>query len=283
MPFTLSHAAAALPFRKFKPVWPALVIGTFAPDLQYFIWVSDEDRSGHHYPDVLIFTLPFALLVLWIFEWIVKGPIIELLPSGLQRRMQDKTESLSFWGWQRFSAIMFWIVVGIATHLLWDQFTHNHTRLAAHWSLLRMKVPLPFPHPMPLAGVLQDVSTILGLLVLVLWCAAWYRRTAPVPEGEVREFSPFVKVALTFSMIMIALFAGYPYALFTLSAHEGAISRSYFAATVFEAITVVFCVELLLYGLARTVANRSRRLTPGKLDEAAADLQAENKTASARR
>ena len=54
MPFTLSHAAASLPFRRLKPVWPALVIGTFAPDLQYFILISDEDRSGHHFPDVLL-------------------------------------------------------------------------------------------------------------------------------------------------------------------------------------------------------------------------------------
>ncbi len=98
MPFTLSHAAASLPFRRFKPVWPALVIGTFAPDLQYFVLISDEDRSGHHYPQVLLYTIPFALLVLWIFERVVKGPAIELLPSALQRRLKDKLEPLSFRG-----------------------------------------------------------------------------------------------------------------------------------------------------------------------------------------
>ena len=81
MPFTLSHAAAALPFRKFKPVWPALVIGTFAPDLQYFIWISDEDRSGHHFPGIVLVSIPLALLLLWLFEWFVKGPAIELLPN----------------------------------------------------------------------------------------------------------------------------------------------------------------------------------------------------------
>jgi len=72
MPFTLSHAAAALPFRKFKPVWPALVIGTFGPDLQYFVSISDEDRSGHHFPQALLFTLPFAVVVLWVFECALK-------------------------------------------------------------------------------------------------------------------------------------------------------------------------------------------------------------------
>ena len=37
MPFTLSHAAAALPFRRTRLIKSALVIGCFAPDFEYFI------------------------------------------------------------------------------------------------------------------------------------------------------------------------------------------------------------------------------------------------------
>ncbi len=147
MPFTLSHAAAALPFRKFKPIWPALVIGTFAPDLQYFIWISDEDRSGHHFPGVLLFSLPLALLLLWLFEWCVKGPVIELLPDPILRRLQDKVRPLSFWGWQRFMSIVMWIFVGTATHVLWDWFTHPRTWITAHWALFSYKVPCPVSFP----------------------------------------------------------------------------------------------------------------------------------------
>ena len=82
MPFTLSHAAAALPFRKFKPVWPALVIGTFAPDLQYFIWISDEDRSGHHFPGIVLLSrFPWRCCCCGCSRRFVKGPAIELLPE----------------------------------------------------------------------------------------------------------------------------------------------------------------------------------------------------------
>src|SRR5450432_3949211 len=179
MPFTLSHAAASLPFRRLNPIWPALVIGTFAPDLQYFIWISDEDRSGHHFPDVLLFTLPFALLVLWVFEWVVKGPVIELLPSGLQRRLRDKTEPLSFSSWRQFGLIVLWTAVGIATHVGWDQFTHSYSELAAHWNLLRAVLPLPSGHSIQFAHLLQHISTIGGIAVLAVWFIAWYRRTTP--------------------------------------------------------------------------------------------------------
>ena len=267
MPFTLSHAAAALPFRRFKPVWPALVIGTFAPDLQYFIWISDEDRSGHHFPAVVFFTLPLALVVLWLFEWVVKGPAIELLPSGVQRRLQDKVEPLSFRGWKRFVSIILWTAVGIFTHLAWDQFTHSHTRAATIWDVLNTQVSVPFLQPIALTKALQYLSTILGLLALAAWLAAWYLRTSPVPEAAVREFSSFVKVAVVFVMIMIALLAGYAYAVFLLSGHEEPISRSYLAATLFESVTLVLCIELLLYGAALTVSVRSRRLRTPQLEE----------------
>jgi len=243
------------------------VIGTFAPDLQYFIWISDEDRSGHHFPDVVFLTLPLAVVVLWLFEWVVKGPAIELLPSGVQRRLLDKVEPLSFWGWRRLLSIVLWIAVGIATHLVWDSFTHTHTWMTAHWSLLSQPVPVPFIHPMALTKLLQYLSTILGLLAVVAWLAAWYFRTSPVPKATVREFSPFVKFALFSIMIVIALLAGYAYAVFMLSGHEETISRSYLAATVFESVTLVLCIELLLYGGALTVSVRSRRLRAPQLEE----------------
>ena len=260
MPFTLSHAAAALPFRKLKPIWPALVIGTFAPDFQYFITISDEDRSGHHFPDVLLITLPVALLVLWVFEWIVKGPMIELLPSGLQRRLHAKAKPLSFWGWKRFGSIVLWIAVGIATHILWDEFTHPYSLVAQYLSLLRLIVPVPFRYPRTVAKILQDSSTILGLLALCVWLAAWYRRTAPVPKGALREFSPYVKATVLLTMIAIALVAGYRYALYTMGNQEVITSTLSMLVTVFEAITLVFCIQVLIYGLALTIGARIRRL-----------------------
>lgn len=258
MPFTLSHAAAALPFRKFKPIWPALVIGTFAPDLQYFIWISDEDRSGHHFPGVLLFSLPLALLLLWLFEWCVKGPVIELLPDPILRRLQDKVRPLSFWGWQRFMSIVMWIFVGTATHVLWDWFTHSRTWITAHWALFSYKVPVPFHSPVTTTKILQHISTMLGILILAVWCVAWYRRTAPVPRASLRQMSSIRKVMIVLSMAVVAVLAGYPLAIVRLTDHPPPLNRLFFAVTVFEAMTLVFCLQVLIYGVARTIGTHSR-------------------------
>ncbi len=255
MPFTLSHAAASLPFRRLKPVWPALVMGTFAPDLQYFVVISDEDRSGHHFPDVLLIAIPLALLVLWLFEWVVKGPAVELLPRGWQLRLEGKTRPLAFRGWRQCGKIVLWIAVGTLTHLLWDQFTHSHTRTAAYWPLLKTHITLPFWHT-TVAGILQDASTIVGFLALCLWCAAWYRRTSPAPATVATEFSPLTKLFVVSAMVSVAMSLGYALAWFTLADHFGPVSRSTRAAIMFMAMTQSFCVEMLIYGSAMTLRNR---------------------------
>ena len=267
MPFTLSHAAAALPFRKLKPIWPALVMGTFAPDLQYFVMLSQEDRSGHRFPDLLLFTLPVAVVTLWLFERIVKGTVIELLPSGIQHRLQDKLEPLPFRGWRQFGLIVLWICIGIATHLVWDQFTHSYSLLPNHWTWLKTMVTVPFLHPMRVMTILQHVSTVLGLAILFVWLLAWYRRAAPLPIADSREFPGLVKVAIVFSMGALALLIGYRLAIFKLVDRPLEISRLNTIAAIFVAATFVFSTELLAYALAFRLATRSRRVAAPELDE----------------
>lgn len=267
MPFTLSHAAASLPFRRFKPVWPALVIGTFAPDLQYFIQLSDEDRSGHHFPDVFFFTLPAALGALWLFERVVKAPAIELLPSGWQRRLQDKIAPLSFGGWRQLGRILFWIAIGTLTHLVWDQFTHSHTRMSALWPLLSEHLSVPLKHTSTVAGVLQDASTILGLLALCLWCAAWYRRTPPALKTRAPELPSLTKLCVISTMLLVAIALGYLLAAYTLADHIGSVSRSTRIAITFISMTQLLCVEMLIYGTAMTLRSRLQQVAAPQSNE----------------
>jgi hypothetical protein len=266
MPFTLSHAAAALPFQKLKPVWPALVIGTFAPDLQYFTWISDEDRSGHHFPGIVMLAIPLALLLLWLFECYVKGPAIELLPNSVQRRLQDKVDPLSFWGWGRVVSIVLWISVGIATHVLWDSFTHYSSWITQRWSIFHQTVPLPFHHQPMVYKLLQHGSTVLGLLVLAAWVAAWYRKSTPVPRASLHPMSSFRKVTTVFIMAVGAVLIGYPAAIFRLTFHSGVINPLFRIVTIFEAMTLVLGIQVLIYGLARTLSGRTRRMPAPQLD-----------------
>jgi hypothetical protein len=120
---------------------------------------------------------------------------------------------------------------------------------------------------MKVMTILQHVSTVLGLAILFVWLLAWYRRTAPLPIANSREFPGLVKVAIVFSMVAVALLIGYPLAIFKLADRPLPIRRLTVIATIFVAATFVFSAELLVYGLAFRLATRSRRVPAPQFDE----------------
>ena len=182
MPFTVSHAAAVLPFRRLNLVWSAFIVGSMAPDFLYIVGSTEFRQIGHRFPGVLWFTLPASLFALWFFHAVVKRPIIGLLPAGMQQRLRDQMGPFHFGGAARFGAILFSIAFGIATHVFWDSLTHPFTWIWWHVPWLEQWVPLPLFGVTPMFEILQYISTFVGLLALLLWCIAWYRRT-PAPAG----------------------------------------------------------------------------------------------------
>jgi hypothetical protein len=81
VPFTLAHGAAALPFRRLHLVFSGLLVGTFAPDFEYFLRLSPDDGFGHTLLGTFVLTLPLALLVLWLFHTFVKLPVVRRCTS----------------------------------------------------------------------------------------------------------------------------------------------------------------------------------------------------------
>src|ERR1700761_879574 len=120
MPFTVSHAAAVLPFRKLNLVWSAFIIGSMAPDFPYMIGNTYYRSIGHHLPGQLKFTIPASLIALWVFHSIIKVPVIGLLPVSMQKRLRNQMGAFHFGGLRRFVAILISIALGVATHLVWD-------------------------------------------------------------------------------------------------------------------------------------------------------------------
>jgi hypothetical protein len=202
MPFTVSHAAAVLPFRKLKLVWSAFVIGSMAPDFPYVIGTTEYRDVGHVFPGIVTFTIPASLIALWMFHNIIKRPVTGLLPAGMQLRMRGQLGAFAFGGVLRFLAIIGSILLGVATHVIWDSFTHSRTWAYYHVPWLRGFVHVPFIGRMPIHSALQYLSSIVGLLALVLWVVLWYRRT-PAPESMSRT-RPTSRVSLAVGMFVAA-------------------------------------------------------------------------------
>ncbi|MFE3020010.1 DUF4184 family protein [Streptomyces sp. NPDC059256] len=204
MPFTLSHPAAVLPLlrRPFVPV--ALVMGAMAPDVPYFlqtlrISVAAGDWYGpflnattsHSLTGVLTVTLP-CTLVLVAGYWLLRGPVTGLLPARLVRpapALPNSAVARAHYGaWLLLSAL-----IGIATHLVWDSFTHFDGYVVDQVAFLRE----PVAGGLTPARLLQHLSTAIGLTVLGahLWRRRVDRRT-PRSAGS-HALTPAIRWSVT--------------------------------------------------------------------------------------
>jgi hypothetical protein len=249
MPFTLSHAAAALPFRRTPLIMSALVIGCFAPDFEYFIPFEHHSAFGHTLPGVFILDLPLSLALLWLFHRYAKEPLAACLPASARARLQLGPRTLSINALSRFALVVVSILVGVATHILWDSFTHSGHWLGHEFPFLNGQVSLPLFGSRPWFGILQYFSSAFGIVVLLLWAIHWYRNATPVSANSSRRFVRRDRIALACSFL-IALFVALVRAV-AFGLPNGVHGAQRFMTIVAITGIAVFCFQLVIYGIVR--------------------------------
>ncbi len=158
---------------------PALIVGCFAPDFAYFFFLSPRGLGAHSLQGMFLYDLPLSLVALWLFYTFARQPLTMLLPKGLRARLNPAENSFSFWPAARLAIIVVSILVGTATHILWDSFTHPFYWPYRHLSFLRLPVYLPVEGNVHVYKVLQDASSLFGLALVAVWIWMWYRATPP--------------------------------------------------------------------------------------------------------
>jgi uncharacterized integral membrane protein len=246
MPFTVSHAAAVLPFRKLNLIWSAFIIGSMAPDFPYLIGSTEYRDLGHDFPGILFFTIPVSLAALWLFHNVIKRPIVGLLPVAMQQRLRGQIGEFKFTGASRFLAILGNVLLGIASHLLWDAFTHSETFPWYHIAWLRGLVRMPILGVVPMPSALQYYSTVAGLLALFLWICLWYRNTASIAEG-MPEYRPESRFPLAIAIFAIAAVAGILRAEAMFGTHIAPENADHFFLVCAVTCMAVMFWQLLLY------------------------------------
>jgi len=170
MPFTPAHPALVVPLllrwhRQLSAT--GLVLGAMAPDFEYFLRLRPDGIYGHTLPGLFWLDLPLVLGFAWLYHAVVKWPLVQCLPGALRARLLPLVSSR--WPVRRlFSApVLLGGLLGCASHLLWDAFTHDDGLVVQHWPGLRQVLP-GFPPSWPLYELLQYVSTVVGV-----GCLAW--------------------------------------------------------------------------------------------------------------
>jgi hypothetical protein len=268
MPFTLSHAAAALPLRRLKLVTSALVIGTLAPDFEYFLRLAPDDGYGHTLRGTFLLTLPLALVTLWLFHTFVKLPLIGLFPEGIKRRLVNHVDEFRFAGVARFALIVVSILAGIATHLVWDSFTHSGTRLYRSWPFLRQPIKVLFFGLIPAYKIFQHASTIVGIVALSIWMLLWYRNAKPSIQALSENMRPPRRILVLVVVTAIALAGAVIRSIITVGIPTNHPDERRFAGLWIVTLISLLWWQLVFYGVLRAKAS-----PPGSSAEAASRVE----------
>jgi hypothetical protein len=259
MPFTLSHPAAAIPFLRTRLDPSALVIGCMAPDFEFFLHFAPEGGFGHTLAGVFLLDLPVAFIVLWLFHVYAKDPLYTWLPESVRRRIRLGAAALPVRNIAQFALVLLAILIGIATHILWDSFTHQNFWPYQHWQFLHRTVEFPVYGSMEYLRVIQHGSTVLGAVALELWFWSWFLRTAPM-EPETAPYPPKNHRGALFVICIAALIAAVLRVVVSLepgSPHYDTGKKELLARGVITAIDI-FWLGVVTYG-AWTRARRRNK------------------------
>lgn len=133
MPFTFSHPAAVLPFVLLHKKWvsvTALVIGSITPDFEYFFRLEQYSFYSHTWVGMFWFDLPLALLLIYLFNYLIKKELIENLPEFLNRRFSPfALEQRNLDNVKDLIIVLISLLTGILSHIIWDRVTHKSVNL----------------------------------------------------------------------------------------------------------------------------------------------------------
>jgi hypothetical protein len=196
VPFTfLAHQAPVIPLKMLLPRWfsgAGLAIGSMAPDFEKFIGGSAAGRYGHSLVGQLTFCLPLSLLVYWLATRVVAEPLARYLPDLGPLRLRDYPVALSAGRRPPWATLVVSILLGSASHVAFDGFTHADPRVVALFPFLAARSVVVAGRAVWLLPLLQLFATVLGAagaLVLMLLIARGRRALAwaGLPPTAVRH------------------------------------------------------------------------------------------------
>ncbi len=209
MPFTFSHPAIVLPLTFLPRQWfslTGLVIGSLTPDFEYFLRMRIKSNYSHTIDGLFWFDLPLGLLLALIFHNIVRDSLFDNFPSILKSRF------LAFrqFDWndhfkRKWFVVAISILIGAASHIFWDSFTHDHGYFVQTIPALQNSLNF-FGGQIPILKILQHSSTFIGGLVIAY---AIYKLPSNNIEKEIINLKYWtILVTLTLIIIAVRLLSG---------------------------------------------------------------------------
>ena len=230
------------------------------PDFRVFF--SGMPRvETHSTMALLTFCLPVGMITYWVFQFLIKEPIVEVLPEGPYARWQPVSATADIRSLKQWLLAACGILGGAISHLIWDAFTHDGGRGVRMFPVLDDTIFEFGSRHLPAIYVMQDLGSLVGLAaVLVMVCYGFRRgRQAAVPNRLVAPRERFAWL-LAYALTAFAFTTGF----YLWATHGQAATRSIVAHASWTAIAslrglaaALLIVSLLLDVRLRALHQRS--------------------------
>lgn len=195
MPFTFAHPAAVLWGARWHASVPfsAFVIGSMSPDFEYFLRLRLLSFYSHSMMGIVTFCLPVGLVVYVLHRWVIAPALYQNLPRAVRERLVDAPSIDNHLRHLLFVSTA--IMLGAATHILWDGFTHGNGYFVMGIGTLESKII-----GVPVYKLLQHGSTFLGFGIMTLWFLKQPRVRSVVTGTRDRGYWPAFAVVWCVTM-----------------------------------------------------------------------------------
>lgn len=212
MPFTFSHPALILPLTYLSRKWyslTGLVIGSLTPDFEYFIRMKVQSEYSHTVGGLFWFDLPLGLLLAFAYHMIARDALLNNLPIALKSRLGV----FRLFDWNNYFRkswiiIIYSILIGASSHLLWDSFTHEDGYFVNVTDGLKSSIFLAGLE-IPIYKLLQHLSSFMGVLIIAF--AVWQLPTNKAVECAPSSRYWFIVVFIAVCILALRMASGLTY------------------------------------------------------------------------
>jgi hypothetical protein len=254
VPLTIAHPAAVIPLQnklKNYGILSALIIGSLMPDIAYFPHMPITRLQSHSFLGMFWFCLPMGLITYYLFHNFMKEPLISLLPEIVAKKLSEtSTNKIKYSNAALFFSICVSLLIGTATHILWDSFTHEDGFIVMAFPIFQAHLFSVFTYDVIVYKVLQHISTLVGTLLLVYWIFQWFTKSKSQNTKSVSlpmQQRVLIIGAMVLIIIAASLMSGYAASI----GQSGLLAIQLFyknmIVTTFVTASVLFILYSLIY------------------------------------
>jgi hypothetical protein len=196
-------------------VLSAVVIGSMVPDFRVFYPWPLARFETHSLTALFTFCLPVGLLTYWIFQFLIKPSLAEILPDPAYVRWQPFAAPAPLLSLRSWLLAACGVLFGAMTHVALDAFTHDGARGVRMFPALDEPLFDIGHRHIVATRVMQDLGSLFGLMLVL--AVVWFglRRGAQAQASPARLLSGAERQRWVVAYLAAAL-------LFSVAAYVGA-------------------------------------------------------------